>query len=90
MRPLLLKFPENTANLMDDWAIATDNMPERQALHQEIIHMFLDLLKKHSYFLKASKCVFEQDHIDFLGFQICAGCAQIVKALRLNGATCTS
>jgi hypothetical protein len=82
--PLLLKFPENMANLMDDWAIATDNTPEGQALHQQIVHMFLDLLEKHSYFLKVSKCVFEQDHIDFLGFQICAGCAQI-DPIKLEG-----
>jgi hypothetical protein len=84
MRPLLLKFPENTANLMDDWAIAMDNTPEGQALHQQIVHMFLDLLEKHSYFLKVSKCVFEQDHIDFLGFQIRAGCAQI-DPIKLEG-----
>ena len=84
MRPLLLKFPENTANLMDDWAIATDNTPEGQALHQQIIHMFLDLMEEHSYFLKISKCIFEQDHIDFLGFQIRAGCAQI-DPIKLEG-----
>jgi hypothetical protein len=33
IRPLLLKFLENTANLMDDWAIAMDNTLEGQALH---------------------------------------------------------
>jgi hypothetical protein len=62
---------------MDDWAIATTNTPEGQMLHEEIVHAFLELLEKHSYFLKVSKCVFEKDHIDFLGFQICAGCMQI-------------
>jgi hypothetical protein len=84
MRPLLLKFPENTANLMDDWAIATDNTSEGQALHQQIVHMFLDLMEEHLYFLKVSKCIFEQDHIDFLGFQIRAGCAQI-DPIKLEG-----
>ena len=37
----------------------------------------LDLFELHSYFLKPSKCAFEQDHVTFLGFQIRAGCAQI-------------
>ena len=37
----------------------------------------LDLFELHSYFLKPSKCAFEQDHVTFLGFQIHAGCAQI-------------
>jgi hypothetical protein len=53
-------------------------------LHEEIVHAFLDLLEKHSYFLKASKCVFEKDYVDFLGFQICAGCAQI-DPIKLDG-----
>jgi hypothetical protein len=75
--PPLLKYLEYITNLMDNWAIATTNTPEGQALHEEIVHAFLELLEKHSYFLKALKCVFEKDHIDFLGFQICAGCAQI-------------
>jgi hypothetical protein len=84
MCPLLLKYPEYIANLMDNWAIATTNTPEGQALHEEIVYAFLNLLEKHSYFLKASKCVFEKDHVDFLGFQICAGCAQI-NLIKLDG-----
>jgi hypothetical protein len=54
------------------------------ALYEEIVHAFLGLLKTHSYFLKASKCVFEADHINFLGFQIHAGCAQI-DPIKLDG-----
>jgi hypothetical protein len=84
MRPLLLKYPQHVANLMDDWAIATENTPEGQALHEEIVHAFLNLLQKHSYFLKALKCVFEADYVDFLGFQIRAGCAQI-DPIKLDG-----
>jgi hypothetical protein len=38
----------------------------------------------HSYFLKALKCVFEANYVDFLGFQIHAGCAQI-DPIKLNG-----
>jgi hypothetical protein len=84
MRPILLKYPEHVANLMDDWAIATDNTPEGKALHEEIVHQFLRMLQKHSYFLKASKCVFEANQIDFLGFQIRARCAQI-DPIKLDG-----
>jgi hypothetical protein len=69
---------------MDDWAIATEDTPEGQALHEEIVHKFLDLLQTHSYFLKALKCVFEVDHVDFLGFQIHTGCAQI-DPIKLDG-----
>jgi hypothetical protein len=53
---------------MDNWAIAMANTPEGQALHEEIVHAFLQLLETHSYFLKASKCIFEKDYVDFLGF----------------------
>src|SRR5260221_75984 len=77
MRPLFLKYPENIANLMDDFAIATHDTPEGRILHREIVHFFLDLMELHSYFLKPSKCVFEKDQIDFLGFQIRAGSARI-------------
>jgi hypothetical protein len=82
--PLLLKYLEYIANLMDDWAIAITNTPEGQALYEEIVYAFLELLEKHLYFLKASKCVFEQNHMDFLGFQIHAGCAQI-DLIKLDG-----
>jgi hypothetical protein len=82
--PLLLKYPEYVINLIDDWAIVTTNTPEGQALYEEIVHAFLELLKEHSYFLKASKCVFEKDHVDFLDFQIYAGCTQI-DPIKLDG-----
>ena len=74
---VLLKYPENVVNLMDDWVIGTSNTPEGLQLHREIVHFILELFELHSYFLKLSKCIFEQDHIDFLGFQIHAGCARI-------------
>src|SRR5260221_8079104 len=77
MCPLFLKYPENIVNLMDDFVIATHDTAEGRVLHQEIVHFFLDLMELHSYFLKLSKCVFEKDQIDFLGFQIRAGSARI-------------
>jgi hypothetical protein len=69
---------------MDDWAIATVDTPEGQALYEEIVYAFLELLETHSYFLKALKYVFKKDYVDFLGFQIHAGCAQI-DPIKLEG-----
>jgi hypothetical protein len=69
---------------MDDWAITMTNTPEGQILHEEIVHAFLELLETHLYFLKALKCVFEKDYVDFLGFQIHAGCVQI-DLIKLDG-----
>ena len=74
---LILKYPNNVANLMDDWCIGTSDTLEGIQLHREIVHFMLKLFEHHSYFLKLSKCAFEQDHITFLGFQIRAGCARI-------------
>src|SRR5579863_8511913 len=64
--PLLLKYPDEVANLMDDWCIGTDDMPEGLQQHRKITHFMLDLFELHSYFLKPSKCAFEQDHVTFL------------------------
>ena len=69
---------------MDDWVIGTPDTPEGLQLHREIVHFILELFELHSYFLKLSKCMFEQDHIDFLGFQIRAGCAWI-DPVKING-----
>jgi hypothetical protein len=55
---------------MDDVAIGIDNSTERQKLHEEIVHKFLQTLQDHSYFLKASKYEFHKDQIDFLRFQL--------------------
>ena len=84
MRPLFLKYPQNVANLMDDFTIATPNTPEGLTLYREIVHFFLNLMELYSYFLKVSKCAFEKDQIDFLGFQIHAGSARI-NPVKING-----
>ena len=84
LRPLLFKYPDNVANLMDDWAIGTLNTPEGVKLHREIVYFILDLFELHSYFLKLSKCMFEQDHINFLGFQIHAGYA-CIDPIKIDG-----
>ena len=70
LEPLKQLYPNNFANYMDDIAIGTDNTPQGQALHEHIVHQFLDILERHSYFLKVSKCEFEKGEIEFLGFLI--------------------
>ena len=50
--------------------MATGDSPTEQQLHREIVHLLLELLKQHHYFLKASKCEFEQPEVKFLGFRI--------------------
>ena len=52
---------------MDDILIATEEDPPR---HRQIVHELLDICEQESYFLKASKCVFEQRHISYLGIVI--------------------
>jgi hypothetical protein len=55
---------------MDDWWIATSNNKAGQALHVQAIHNFLDTCKKHSYFLKVSKCEIMQPQITLLGWLV--------------------
>ncbi len=62
------KYPENVSNYMDNVAIGTDDSPAGIWLHKEIIHCFLAILKQHAYFLKLSKCEFEKEEMEFLGF----------------------
>ena len=52
---------------MDDVLIATEEDLPR---HRKIVHAFLEICKNESYFLKASKCVFEQSKITYLGIVI--------------------
>ena len=70
LEPLKQLYLNNFANYMDDIAIETDNTPQGQALHEHIVHQFMDILEWHSYFLKVSKCKFEKREIEFLGFLV--------------------
>ena len=63
-RPLTNKFPTELFVYMDNILIATKNDVER---HREIVDAVLDLLAKESYFLRPSKCIFEQTRIEYLG-----------------------
>ena len=66
---------------MDDIANGTDNTPQGQALHEHIVHQFLDILERHSYFLKVSKCEFEKREIEFLGFLV-GGISDLPRELK--------
>ena len=70
LAPLRQKYPDNFSNYMDDVAIGTSDSLEGRRLHCQIIKEFLELLKRHSYFLKASKCGFEKTKMEFLGFSV--------------------
>jgi len=58
----------NAGQYMDDFWMATKNDKERRALHIQMIHEFLDLCEKHSYFLKLSKCEIIIPSITLLGW----------------------
>jgi hypothetical protein len=73
LEPLKQLYPNNFANYMDDIAIGTDDTPQGQELHEQIVHEFLNILKQHSYFLKVSKCEFEKEEMEFLGFLVGQG-----------------
>ena len=65
-QPLICQYEPYLSNYLDDWIIATPGREEGLALHQEVMHTFLNLLQKLSYFLKLGKCKFKKDNIEFL------------------------
>jgi hypothetical protein len=68
--PFLEQYRENVDQYMDDWWIATNDDEAGWALHVQGIHNFLGTCKKHSYFLKASKCKIMQLQITLLGWLV--------------------
>jgi hypothetical protein len=77
---LLQKYPDELGNYMDDWWIATTEDEEGRKRHKEIVHAFLDRMEECSYFLKPSKCKFEQTSVDILGWIVGGGCVRIDPA----------
>jgi len=65
--PLMDRHPKELFVYMDDVLIATEEDLPR---HREIVHAFLEICEDESYFLKASKCIFEQNKISYLGIVI--------------------
>ena len=74
---LLQKYLEELGNYMDDWWIATTDDEEGRQRHREIVHAFLDQMETCSYFLKLSKCQFEQNTIKILGWIVGNGQVRI-------------
>jgi len=69
MAPMYREFPENQfKHYMNDCLIATGE--GELELHQKMNHQLLQIFEEHSYFLKPSKCVFEQPEVDFLGVHL--------------------
>src|ERR1700761_1965086 len=66
-RHLTNKYPTELFVYMNNILIATKDNLER---HREIVDAVLDLLAEESYFLRPSKCVFEQRKIEYLGIVI--------------------
>lgn len=52
--PIKDKYTNNFVNYLDDCIVATGSLLTEQQLHREIVHLLLDLLERHHYFLKAS------------------------------------
>jgi hypothetical protein len=77
LTPLKQKYPDHFSNYMDDVAIGTDDTESGKALHRQITHEFLETLERHSYFLKVSKCEFEKEQIEFLGFLVTNGTTHV-------------
>lgn len=66
MVPMYREFPLNQfKDYMDNCLIATTD--GKLGLHQQMNHHLLNIFKKRLYFLKLSKCVFEQPEVNFLG-----------------------
>ena len=55
---------------MDDILIAMEDDLNR---HRRIVHDVLNLLDEESFFLKVTKCKFEQKSIDYLGITVMDG-----------------
>src|SRR5712672_1767139 len=67
----LMHRPGKFRHYMDDCIIMMG--PREEALHEEIAHMFFDLLEQHSLFLKPAKCKFFQTAMDYLGIRVQRG-----------------
>jgi hypothetical protein len=55
---------------MDDILVFTETLEE----HREAVRRVLEILEKNKLYLKAEKCEFEQEKIEYLGLIISHGC----------------
>jgi len=68
--PLVAKYEPYLSNYLNDWIVATGAGEEGFVLHRQIVHKFLDLMEKLSYFLKLGMCEFERSEVEFLGWKV--------------------
>jgi len=68
--PIVQKYEPYLSNYLDDWIVTTPGGEEGLQLHCRIMHNFLDLMEKLSYFLKLGKCEFEKSSVEFLGWLV--------------------
>jgi hypothetical protein len=66
-RRLLNKYPLELFVYIDNILIATGNNLQ---CHRQIVHEVLDVLEEEDFYLKLSKCVFEQTTLTYLGIVI--------------------
>jgi len=72
--PMYREFLENWfKHYMDDCLVVTGEGELK--LHCKMNHRLLQIFEEHSYFLKLSKCIFEQLEVNFLG--VCLGHGEI-------------
>ena len=68
---ILNQWPENIFIYMDDFLVTTPNKTQQDIqLHWTIVHTVLQHFEDQSFFLKATKCHFEQTHVNYLGIVI--------------------
>ncbi len=70
---------------MDDIAIYTGKKPgesdeDHKKRHWKLVRWVLKRLKTNDLHLNPEKCVFEQDHLDFLGIRVGGGTVQMEQA----------
>jgi RNase H-like domain found in reverse transcriptase/Integrase zinc binding domain/Reverse transcriptase (RNA-dependent DNA polymerase) len=67
---ILQKYPKEVFNYMDNFMVVTQKLPEGLKRHWQICHELLNIMEKQSYYLKLSKCQFEQPKMDILGWLV--------------------
>jgi Reverse transcriptase (RNA-dependent DNA polymerase) len=77
---VLQKYPTEVFNYMDDFVVAMKKSLEGLERHWKICHELLDIMEKQSYFLKLSKCQFEQPKMDVLRWLVEDGNVKIDPA----------
>jgi len=70
---------------MDDIAIHMGTRPgesdeDHLKRHQMLVQQVLERLKTNDLHLNLEKCIFEQDHLDFLGVRVGGGTVQMEQA----------